>query len=434
MSTAAPPTLDAADAKGTPAPPRSGAAFRRDAWLLGVGWFGTSLVLGLGLPFTMLLKEQLGLDAMQLASFFAVANVPVYIKPIAGLLSDAFPIFGTRRRHYLLISLLLVAAGYLMLGLVPRQFYPLLWVYLGIMCAMVLTSTVLGGYMVEVGKRQNATGRLSAQRLGVAHIVGIISGPAGGFLAGQNFLWTTGICGGLSFFMYALFYRYQREPPRNDDEDIAITSTSPLRDARRQLAMMFRTPTLWAAAGMVVLLIIAPGFGTALLYYSRDELKFSTQFLGNLGVIAALGGFFAAWSYGYVCSRVNLRTLLILGFVINGLLTLLFLWYRTPTSAMIITATESISGTWAILPLYDLAARATPRGCEALGYSLMMSVWNLTSMLSGLIGAYLYARWGLTIHELIWVNTITTLSVLIAVPLLPAVLTRRRDSDWASVP
>src|SRR5205085_913860 len=94
---------------------------------------------------------------------------------------------------------------------------------------------------------------------------------------------------------------------------------------------------------------------------------------------------------------------------------------------------DGITGTLAMLPVYDLAARATPRGSEAIGYSVMMSVWNLTNALSDWSGSWLYSRFHLTFKHLVWVNAGTTALVLIAVPLLPAVLLRSRDGETPGI-
>ena len=127
--------------------------------------------------------------------------------------------------------------------------------------------------------------------------------------------------------------------------------------------------------------------------------------------------------------RVPLWRLLTISIIIHAVGTLFYLGYRSFGSALIITAIEGAAQTLAILPLYDLAARATPRGSEALGYSVMMSVWNLTAALSDLAGAYLHDRFHLSILQLVWLNAGTTALVLVAVPLLPAALMRRRDGE-----
>ncbi|MCC2670561.1 MAG: folate transporter [Armatimonadetes bacterium] len=398
--------------------------FFSDGLLVNIGWFNTGLaLLVMEIPFKFLLKEQLGYPPQQVAGFIAIANIPIYIKPFAGILSDAVPMFGTRRRSYLLAGLILAAVFYLLLSLVPRSYTPLLLTYLGLSTFLTLTSTVLGGLMVEVGKRDHTTGRLSAQRLGISNIVRVISGPLGGWLATKAFVLTSAICGALYVLLIPLYW-FQLHEKR--DNRVAAEK---LREAGRQARTLISSKILWAAAGLVILVVASPGFDTALLYHQRDNLHFDKPFIGRLEMIKGIFSMVGAVIYGLACRRMNLRKLLTWSIIIHSTMTLCYLAYKTPVSAMVITAIESATLAIALLPLYDLAARATPRGSEALGYSVMMSVWNFTKNMSDLLGSELYSRFGERLSELVWVNTVTTALVLIAVPFLPAALMDRRDGD-----
>jgi len=239
----------------------------------------------------------------------------------------------------------------------------------------------------------------------------------------QAFVITTLMAGALHLALVPVFWMFLREPRAHQAPGEA------LREIGRQARALFASRTLWSAAGLVVLVIAAPGFTTPLLYHQTNVLKFTPQFIGLLHAITAVFGMLAALLYSFICRRFNLRTLLALSIVVHAGLTLLYLFYRTPESAMVITAIEAMTLVFALLPLYDLAARATPHGSEALGYSLMMSVWNFTFNMSDVAGSKLYSKFGLTFNELIWVNAGTTALVLIAVPFLPAVLMNRRDGD-----
>lgn len=394
------------------------------ATLVNLGWFGTGMALLIAqLPVKIMLKNELHLKAEDVAMFLLIGHIPIYIKPFAGILSDAVPLFGTRRRSYLLMALVLSGVFYLLLGLVPRQFYWLLFAFFGLNVFQTFTSTVLGGLMVEVGKQRNATGRLSAQRLGISKVVGIVAEPLAGQLAKIPFVITSVVCAAWYLALYPL-YLLNLQEKRTKCINHAV-----LRDVGRQAVSLVRSRTLWAAAGLVVLVIASPGFDTALLYYQEDVLKFDRGFIGLLGASIGVGAMVGAVLYGYACSRMNLRALLAWTIVIHSVLTLLYLFYRSHTSAMIIAGIESATLTLALLPLYDLSARATPVGSEALGYSVMMSVWNLTKNVSDWLGAALYSKFGLTFNELIWVNSGTTLLVLIAVPFLPSVLMDSKDGD-----
>jgi hypothetical protein len=88
-------------------------------------------------------------------------------------------------------------------------------------------------------------------------------------------------------------------------------------------------------------------------------------------------------------------------------------------------------GTLATLPLFDLAARATPRGSESLGYALLLSVYTLSSNLSNVLGSHLYERVHLGFKSLVWVNAGSTAAVLLFVPFLPRALLARSEGRIA---
>src|ERR1700761_5136431 len=71
-----------------------------------VGVFATTLsqvdVLA-ALPLRNLLKNSLHVSRADNAAFFFWAGLAWYFKPFAGIVTDAFPLFGSRRRSYILV-------------------------------------------------------------------------------------------------------------------------------------------------------------------------------------------------------------------------------------------------------------------------------------------------------------------------------------------
>jgi predicted MFS family arabinose efflux permease len=149
-------------------------------------------------------------------------------------------------------------------------------------------------------------------------------------------------------------------------------------------------------------------------------------------VISGGAGVLGALLYGVICRRVALKPLLALGIAIMAGVTLTYLAYGSFTQAMMIEAAAGLVSTLAELPLMDLAARATPRGSEGLGFALMMSVRNGALALSDVIGSKLADEYHWPFSRLVWLNAITTALCLLAVPLLPRVLMSRRDGDAAA--
>lgn len=393
-------------------------------WLIGAGWLFTILAYSIyDQPLRYLLKEQLHFAPVQMAAFLAIGRFTNYIKPIAGVFTDAVPIFGTRRRHYLLISLALCGLLWLFFGIVPRTPAVFLATYALLYFSIVFISTTLGGVMAEGGERFRATGRLSAQRVGIFRVAALIGGPIGGWLTTRDFRLTVSIGAALHFILIPFFHSRFHEAPQ------ALTDFGALHNAKRQMVGLFRCRTLWSAAGLVVLIMAAPGFGTPLYYHQTDTLRFSQQFIANLKFVEGACGVLGALLFGVVCRRASLRPMLAVSILTHTFATLLYLKYKSPISAIVVTGLYNGAQTVSVLPLYDLAMRATPKGSEAMGYSVMMSVWNLTIALSDVLGSRLFGT-HVSFSGLIWINALTTALVLIAVPLLPHALTDRKEGDW----
>ena len=116
------------------------------------------------LPLQNLLKNELGLDRSSNAAFFFWAGLAWYLKPLAGIVTDACPLFGSRRRSYIVLSAGLAAVAWLALTVTPHTYGALLAMVILINVFMVVTSTVVGGYMVETAQAVAGSGRLTAMR------------------------------------------------------------------------------------------------------------------------------------------------------------------------------------------------------------------------------------------------------------------------------
>ena len=406
-------------------------SLRRYMTLVGWGLLVTTLgqMVSLGdKPIRFLLMDQLGLSATQMATWLLVALLPWSLKPIAGLLSDVLPLFGTRRKYYLVFSSLLAGLLWFAMGLVPRTFYPLLATALVFNVMAVFASVVAGGLLVEGAQTHGATGRLSSLRLVVINLTFIIAGPVSGFLAGHWFGWTAITCGTLFLTMVPMTFLLLREAP------VAGRFATPgagLRALGHQLNrhLPWNSKTLWIVGGLFFLIEVAPGLYTPLFYYQTKTLHFTPQFIGNLGVIYGSMGLLGSFIYPFICRRFRLRTLLTLAIICTVASNLTYLGYVSRNAAMIVEGAAGLGITLAQLPLFDLAARATAKGSEALAYSLMIACWNWGLSLSDVLGSWLFDTFNQTFMNLVWVNAGTTALVLIVVPFLPGHLVDRREGE-----
>ena len=385
-----------------------------------VSTFAQAGVLGL-YPLRFLLKDKLGEGPLRVALFMQLANMPWNLKIIAGIISDAIPLFGTRRRHYLVFSSLLAGLLWLCIAIVPARFLPLLMMTMVMNIALVFVSTITGGILVEGGQSFGVTGKLSSVRV-MAMNIASLGVPLGAVLAAMT-LGVSALVAAVPLFLlfFVAFFLYKEPPTAKRDPKI-------WKNVGEQLKIALKAKSLWFAAGLLFLVQFAPGFYTPLMFYQTDTLHFSEKFIGLISLVAAIAGAIGALFYVYFCRRFTLRQLLYACVFFTSLLSLLYLGYNDRKSALIIEIIYAFAVSLAQLPLYDLAARATPKGSEAVGYSIIVSVWNWGLLVSDLVGSGLYEKYNLTFKNLVWLNAGTTLLALIAIPLLPALLVDSKEN------
>jgi predicted MFS family arabinose efflux permease len=375
------------------------------------------------LPVRYFLKTYLHVNPEQMSLFLLCAALAWYVKPLVGLISDSVSLFGTRRRHYLMISAAAAGVFWLLLGVVPPSYLPLLFVAVMLNLMMVIASTAMGGLLVEQAQRLSATGRLCSLREGLNMLAVTIGLPVGGYLAEAAIGWTALIAACLLFGLAITVFLLLHEAPVGVREEGAVEKSV------SQLGVLFGSRTLWAAGGLLFMFYVAPGFATPLYFMQTDELRFSQSFIGWLAVAGGVTGMMGALIYGGVCKVLRLRRLIVIGIALSALTTLLYLFYSSRETALAIVALSGLVGTFGVIPLYDLAARATPKGCEALGFALMMSLRNLAVNGADWVGSWLIQTHQWQFSSLVWINAGTTMLVLLAVPLLPRHLLDRSDTD-----
>ena len=389
------------------------------------GFFASTLpqpqVLG-KLPLQFLLKNEVHVTREQMAEFFFWCGMAWYLKPFAGILTDAFPLFGTRRRYYLLFSSVLAALSWIGLGFLPHTYGALLCGAMMVNLFLVMASTVTGAFLVEAGQRMGATGRLTALRMFVYYFCTLIQGPLGGLLATAGFMWATGTNAVLVLTVVPIAYLFLKEQRAAKQRSKVV-----FQNAGQQLKTIIRAKSLWMALLFIALFYFSPGFATPLFYKQTDELHFSGQAIGNLGAFSGACSILAAILYGLLIKRVHIRILLFIGISTVAAGTLFYLFYSTWTRAIFIESQNGFFFGIAEVAILDLAARATPKGCEGLGYSLMLSFSNLAQFGADVVGSYL-ADHNWPFANLVYLNAGTTAIVLLLLPLLPAALMRSTDT------
>src|SRR4029077_3640909 len=128
----------------------------------------------------------------------------------------------------------------------------------------------------------------------------------------------------LAVTIFPVAYLFMKEQPVARDR-----SGEAFQNSGRQLKTIFRSKNLWMALLFIALFYFSPGFATPLFYKQTDELHFSKQAVGNLGIFSGAFAILAAILYGQLIKRLHIRILLFIGVVTAAAGTLFYLFYST---------------------------------------------------------------------------------------------------------
>src|SRR5580700_8912311 len=132
-------------------------------------------------PLNNYLKASLGWTPVQITGFVTLFNLPWIIKPLYGLISDFVPLFGYRRKSYLLLVNVAAIIGFIWVTQLTAPgdlFIPLMITAY----AMAISSTLCGAVLVENGQRLHESGTFVNQQWLWFNIAAMAAAVLGGQL------------------------------------------------------------------------------------------------------------------------------------------------------------------------------------------------------------------------------------------------------------
>jgi predicted MFS family arabinose efflux permease len=340
-------------------------------------------------PLNYYLKEVQGFTPLQITGFVTVFNLPWIIKPVYGLISDFVPLFGYRRKSYLIIVNVAAVVGYYW---VTRLVAPndLLIALLLTAYAMAISSTLCGAVLVENGQRLHESGAFVNQQWLWFNIASMAAAVGGGqlveHLAPASALHVAaGIVAvaPLAVIVGTLVLIREKRMPAN---------VAGMKDTLRGLVIAFKRPQLWIVAGFIFLYYFSPGLSTPLYFHMTDELKFSQGHIGILGSIAAAGWIVAALLYRWLFQSLTLKQMLNLSIALGTVTTAAYLLLSNEVSAAIINFCAGFSAMLATVATLTLAADYCPPRAEGFSFAVLMSIINLANTLADNAGSFLYSH------------------------------------------
>jgi predicted MFS family arabinose efflux permease len=359
-------------------------------------------------PLRSLLRHW-GESPASLAALMALLAIPWSIKPAFGLLSDFVPLFGSRRRNYLLLANGLAAVSLLLLALVPlspEHRWLLFALLLPTAVGIALGDVIVDALMVEKGQPLGLTGRFQSIQWAAANAALLLTGVLGGYIAQtklQSLAFAT--CAALWTVAFAVSWRFAR---KDREEHLNVASFS---ETGAALLGVLRDPLFLGVCVLLTLWSFNPVWGSVLYLHMTEGLGFSEQSFGNVTSAFFAGSLLGSIGYGIYCRSVRLSALLHLSILAAIVSNAVYWQLSSLTSAYVVSVIAGAAYMTGTLIQLDLTARIIPARAAATVFATVMALTNLAASASQAFGGWLFE----TERQAYDQNTAFSLAVLVSV-------------------
>ncbi len=392
-------------------------------------------ILGLArLAVSFFLKDELLLSPAQVSVLMGIVTLPWVIKPVFGFISDGLPIFGYRRRPYLILSGILGVISWVSLATIVHTYW-------GATLAIALTSlsvavsdVIVDSLVVERarGESQAKAGSLQSLCWGTIALGGLITAYFSGMLL-EHF--TTRniflITASFPLIVSGVAWLIAETPVSKTKQDNNSSNSPTIKHQLQQLRKAISQKAIWLPAAFLFILLAMPSADSAFFFFTTNELHFQPEFLGRVRLVTSIASLLGIWIFQHFLKTVPFRVIFGWSTVISTVLgmTMLLLvthtnralgiddhWFSIGDNLII-----KVMGEIAYMPVLVLAARLCPPGVEATFFALLMSIVNLGGLVSHELGAVLMYQLGITQtnFDAMWLLVvIANLSHLLPLPFL----------------
>ncbi len=385
------------------------------------------------LAVSFFLKDELHLTPAQVSALLGIVALPWIIKPIFGLVSDGLPIFGYRRRPYLILAGILGTLSWVSLAtIVHSTWTATAAIALGSL-SIAVSDVIVDSLIVERVKAESQADAGSLQSLcwGTSALGGLITAYFSGLLlehfTTRTVFWITAL---FPLIICAIAWLITESPISKDAQDNntkILTITHQLGQLRQALSQK----AIWLPTAFIFIWQATPSGESAFFFFSTNELHFQPEFLGRVRLVTSFASLIGVWIFQRFLKSVPFRVIFGWSTVISSVLGMTMLLLVTHTNRLMgiddhwfslgDSLILTVMGQIAFMPVLVLAAKLCPSGVEATFFALLMSVLNLAGLVSSVFGGIIMHTLGITEtnFEMLWLLVlITNLSTLLPLPFL----------------
>lgn len=383
-------------------------------------------------------KDVLNLSPFQLTIITCITAIPWIMKPLYGFISDSYPLFGYKRKSYLILSSLLgsiswvimanfvslINMGQMETGIITLIYsvYFVTLSYIGLGVSDVLVDAIAVNKLLE----KNNKSSIQTMFWVSSSLGGIISSYFSGYLLQKH---------GIAFVFYlsaviplitAVISVFLKEPLNYKIQYMRVDTIQLLKMKIKKILNTLSQKTILYPLMFLMLLNVMPKIGAVMFYFEVNKLGFQPEFFGMIGVASSISSLIGIVLYNQKLKSTPPCTILKWSCIIGSVLGMLPLMLVTHVNRLIGIPDAwfsilddivlSIFSQIIIMPILVLAAQICPPGVEGMLYATITSANNLSNNIGKLLGGILTNMLGVTndnFTNLSWLIVITNLFGLV---------------------
>lgn len=416
-------------------------------------------------------KDELNIAPSKMSQLMSAITLPWSLKPLLGLLTDYFPIFGYKRKYYIIMCGFISISAWLCMAKFNPTLDETFMLLLSINICAAFSSVLGEAIVVELAKANSKLkneseeegGESAKEYVSLFMIFKYFGMLFASFMRG-SLVDTMGIkyvfmvgsalpC--LVLFAGLLMKDTKIEPsirhtgsngltnsvagldPNNSDllvsssqQNHQIEEDSSTPSLTEFFAFIFQKKIL-IPISFIILFMSVPSYTDPFFYFLTNELKFTATSLGQVSFCSTLGTLMGIFVYKTYFKSSEFRSVLIFCTLMSFIFTFcayilvlrLNLEYGINDFWLVLFSNSLLSmlGEIMLLPLLSLACVLCPKNMEGTIFSVFMSALNFGSVLSTLFGSFLTNYFSIDSHNFTNLSSlifITNMASLLPLPVL----------------
>lgn len=269
-----------------------------------------------GLAFSYFMKNTLQVEPAVLTSISSITALPWTCKPLYGFISDAFPIMGYRRRPYFFIAGIFGCLSWvLMASSVSTAWQAGACMTIG-SAAIAVANVIAEALVVEKsrGENQEYASRLQSIIWSGQAVGGILAAWTGGYIL--TFMTDKQVFLLVSTFPLTLMGIAFLVPEQKYVGD-ANEERGKIRGRLQALWGAFSQEQIYKPCIFIFLLNATPSTGASWFYFYTDTLKFSSTFLGTIGLVGSVCTLIGVYVFDAALKKVSFRPIFLWSTIVS---------------------------------------------------------------------------------------------------------------------